>query len=202
MIRPNYSSNDATALLNYAEHIFQKMTENYDMFPHPVPSMATLESALIDYRDAYIEAMYRDRRAIVLKGQKGKELHEVLYRLSHYVDAIAKGDPAIILAAGYRPSKSKQSRVGATPKASDIRVQNYEVGSGMLKVRVKPWQPARLYLFEHRKKGAKEWESKLNSKSSLEYDWLEKFQEYEFRVSYLGTDVTPNFSDIITGLVV
>lgn len=202
MIKPNFKSKDATELLNYAEHILKKMTENEDLFDEPVPSLAVLDSALSAYRDAYAEATHRDMRAVVLKGQKGKALQQVIYRLSHYVDAQAQGDPAIILAAGYKPSKSKLSRAGAPPKAYGVRAQNGEVGSGILWVSVPPWKHARLYLYEYRKKGTEEWSSTLYSRSKIEFSGLERLREYEFRVSYLGTDTTPNYSDIVTALIV
>lgn len=202
MIKPNYKSKDATELLNYAEHILKKMTENEDLFDQPVPSLTVLDSALSAYRDAYAEATHRDMRAVVLKGQKGKALQQVIYRLSHYVDAQAQGDPAIILAAGYKPSKSKLSRAGAPPKVHGVRAQNGEVGSGILWISVPPWKHARLYLYEYRKKGTEEWSSRLYSRSKIEFSGLERLREYEFRVSYLGTDTTPNYSDTVTALIV
>ncbi|MDR2281624.1 MAG: hypothetical protein LBE37_00365 [Sphingobacterium sp.] len=202
MIKPNYRSKDATELLNYAEHILKKMTENATMFVEPAPALTVLDTALTAYRAAYAEATHRDMRAVVLKGQKGKDLQQVIYRLSHYVDAQALGDPSIILAAGYRPSKSTQNRVGRTPKATGLIVKNLEVGSGILRIRVLPWKQARLYQYEHRKKGTEEWSSMLHSNSVLELSGLDRLQEYEFRASYLGRDTTTNFSDIVTALVV
>lgn len=202
MIKPNFRSKDATELLNYAEHIFKKMTENATMFVDPEPALVTLEASLAAYRAAYAEATHRDMRAVVLKGQKGKDLHQVIYRLSHYVDAQAQGDPNIILAAGYRPSKSTQSRVGRTPKATGLVVRNMEVGSGTLRIKVHHWKYARLYQYEHRKKGTDEWTGILHSSSTLELSGLDRLEEYEFRVSYLGRDTVTSFSDIVTALVV
>lgn len=202
MIKPNYRSKDATELLNYAEHIFKSMTDNASMFIDPVPSLTVLETALVAYRAAYAEATHRDMRAVVIKGQKGKELQQLIYRLSHYVDAQALGDPNIILAAGYKPSKSTQNRSERTPKATGLKVKNREVGSGVLKIAVDPWKSARLYQYEHRLKGGEEWTSMLNTKSVVELSGLDKLKEYEFRVSYLGTDTVTNFSDVVTALVV
>lgn len=196
MVKPIYTCKDATELLNYAGHILKKMTENASMFPDPVPSMAAFETSLNDYREAYAEAMHRDMRAVVIKGQKGKELKTAVYRLSHYVDA------AIILAAGYRPSQSTKVSVGRTPKATGTKVKNMEVGSGVTRISVDPWKQARLYQYDYRRKGTEEWSSILKSSSMLELDGLVKLQEYEFRVSYLGRDAVPNFSDIVTALVV
>lgn len=143
MITPNYYCKTAKELLNYAEHIFQKMIENESMFTDPIPGLITLEGALIAYRAAYTEAAHRDMRAVIIKDQKGKELQEVIYRLSHYVDAVAQGDPAIILAAGYRTSRPTTQSVGRTPQAQGVRVSNIRVGTGIVQVKVDPWKPAR-----------------------------------------------------------
>lgn len=202
MIKPNYKCKDATELLNYAEQIFKNMTDNASMFVDPVPALPVLESALIAYRAAYVEASYRDIRAVLIKGQKGKDLQAVIYRLSHYVDAQALGDPNIILAAGYKPSKSTRNRSGRTPKATGLKVKNMEVGSGVLKISVDYWKPARFYQYEYRRKGIEEWTSMLSSKSVIELSGLERLKEYEFRASYLGTDTVTNFSDVVTALVV
>src|SRR3546814_7249457 len=87
------------------------MTENADLFPDPTPALTTLESRLTAYRDAYAEATFRDRRAAALKKHRGDDLQEAIYRLSHYVDKVAQGDPATILAAGYRASQIGRAHV-------------------------------------------------------------------------------------------
>lgn len=202
MTKPNFRSKNATELLRYAEQIFKKMTENADMFIDPVPDLETLENSLTVYRAAFAEASFRDQRAVLLKGQAGKDLQEIIYRLSHYVDAVAQGDPSIIVAAGYRPSESSTNRIERTPKAENLRVSHVQVGSGILRVRVTPWTPARLYRYEYRKKGMEEWTGILHSNSTLELRGLEKLQEYEFRVSYIGRDIELNFSDTVTALIV
>jgi len=202
MTKPNFRCKNATELLRYAEQIFQKMVENEEMFTDPVPSLETLENSLTAYRAAFAEASFRDQRAVILKGQVGKELQEVIYRLSHYVDAVAQGNPAIIVAAGYRPSESNTNRIDRTPKAENVRVSHIQVGLGIIRVRVQPWTPARLYRYEYRKKGTEAWTGVLHSKSTIELRDLEKLQEYEFRASYIGRDIELNFSDTVTALVV
>lgn len=202
MAKPIFTSKDATQLLRYAEHILLKMSENADLFPDPVPDLATLEGSLNAYRDAYAEATFRDKRMVVLKGQRGGDLQEVIYRLSHYVDAVAQGDPATILAAGYDVSKPTTNRHGRTPKAENLRVEHVQVGTGIIQLKVNSWKPARLYRYEYRKKGSEAWEGILDSKSTLELNDLDMLQEYEFRASYIGTDVAPNFSDVVTAIVV
>ncbi|SRR5690606_4398509 len=202
MAKVNFKSKDATELLRYAEQIFQKMTENEDMFVDPIPSLETLENSLTAYREAYAEATFRDKRAVVLKGQKGEDLQQVIYKLSRYIEMVAEGDEATILASGFRPSRPTTNRIGRTPKAENLRVSHIQVGTGVIQLRVNAWKPARLYQYEYRKKGAEGWTSVLHTRSSIELRGLDMVQEYEFRVSYVGTDTVMNYSDVITALVV
>ena len=142
MAKPIFTSNSEAGLLRYAEHILLKMTENADLFPDPNPSLTALEDTLSAYRDAYAEATFRDKRAVILKKQRGEELQEVIYRLSHYVDAVAQGDPATILAAGYEVGQPSTNRTGRTPKAANLRVEHVQVGTGVVQLKVQPWKPA------------------------------------------------------------
>src|SRR3546814_9185584 len=120
------------------------MTENVDLFPTPNPDLATLESSITAYRDAFAEATFRDKRAVILKKQRGEELQEAIYRLSHYVDAAAQGDPASILAAGYDVGQSTGNRIGRAPKAENLRVEHVQVGTGILQLKVQDRKSTRL----------------------------------------------------------
>jgi len=200
--KPVFKSKNATDLLRDAEHIVLKMTENADLFANPVPSLTVLEERLEAYRTAFAEATFRDRRAVVLKGQTGVDLQETIYRLSHFVDAVALGDPAIILAAGFRIASPTTVRIGRTPKAENLRATHVQVGLGIIQLRVNPWRPARMYRYEYREKGTEEWIGFLHSKSFVELSDLTAMREYEFRVSYIGRDAILNFSDVVTALVV
>lgn len=202
MAKPLIRSKNATELLHYAEQIFQKMKENEEMFPEPVPGLQTFETHLIAYRKAFAEASFRDQRAVILKGQAAVQLQAAIYRLSQYVDAVSEGDPAVIVASGYRVSQPRSETVGRSPKAEHLRVEHPQVGSGIVRLRVKAWRPARLYSYEYRQKGTESWTAVLASRSSLELHGLEMMKEYEFRVSYISTDTTMNYSDVITAFVV
>ena len=202
MAKPVFTSKDATELLIYAEQIFLKMTENADLFVDPVPDLKTLETKLNTYREAYAEAAFRDKRAVILKAQHGEKLQDVIRRLAHYVEDVAAGDEAIIVAAGFRPSRSSHVSLGRTPKPENLRVEHIQVGSGIIRLRVNSWRPARLYRYEYRKKGTEAWESTLHTKSTLALRNLDMLEQYEFRVSYIGSDVTLNYSDVVTAWVI
>lgn len=194
--------NRQAQLLKYAENVLIKLTQHADIFVDPQPALPVLEAALQAYRESLAEASFRDRRAVTIKNQRKKELETVIYELSLYVDQVAKGDPAIVLAAGFETvSRGRSSEL--SPKAENLRVEAIGVGTGLTRLRVKPWKRAKVYRFEYRKKAADEaWNILLHTKSVCRLDQLELLQEYEFRVAYVGTGTSLMYSDVVSAYVV
>lgn len=191
----------ATKLLQYAENIALKMTENADLFPEPDPTLAELDTAIADLREALAEAAFRDMRKVELKNQRHAALKQVVYGLSLYVDHVARGDAATILAAGFLPSKDNIP-TGPPPKPTDFRVELLDTGEQRLKLRVKAWERVRMYQFEYRKVGSTaDWQRVLCSRSACVLEGLEALRQYEFRVAYFGTDPTVTYSDVIQSYV-
>ena len=190
-------------LMQYVEQIITKMGKNELLFPTPIPELPTVEVALIAYRLAATEAAYRDTRAIKIREAKRKELVHLLHELAKYVDTVAQKDVTIILAAGFVPSKEAESYAGYIPKATCLVAKPQEIGSSSIKLKVDRWEGARMYQFEFRKKGAETvWSVQLCSKSTCLLEDLDQFEEYEFRVTYIGINPKPNYSDIVLSYVV
>src|SRR5690606_9903135 len=107
MAKPTLSSKIGTEakLLRYAENVLAKTAENASIFPEPQPSLDDLSAAIEQFKDSITEASFRDMRQVVIKNQHAAALKDVLYGLALYVETIAVGDPAIVLAAGFIPSK-------------------------------------------------------------------------------------------------
>lgn len=189
-------------LMQTAEQIFTKMTAEATLFSTPVPALATLETALIAFRNSATEAAYRDTRAILIRNQKRASLVYLIKELGKYVDTIANGDDSIVLAAGFSLRKANGSYHGLVPKAKAPLAEPKEIGSGRILLRTNPWTGARMYDFQCRIKGSPEaWTSQLSSKSTCMIEGLEQFKEYEFRVTYIGIDPTPNYSDSTSSYV-
>jgi len=194
---------NAAQLLQYAEQILGKMQQHPDLFETPTPPLADLEAAIGAFRDATTEAAFRDRRAIVLREQRQTALKALIYELSKYVDSVAGGDEAVVLAAGFVPSKPSTNRNGRAPQPGNLRAVNDFVGSARIQLRVDRWPGARLYQFEHRKKGSDQpWQHVLSSKSTCVLENLDIFEEYEFRVAYRGVDPMLVYSDVVSSYVV
>ena len=203
MKKPTLQSRETNAakLLQYAENILLKMTENADLFPEPDPTLAELDTAIADFRQAVSEAAHRDMRMVELKNQQQVVLRRVIYHLSLYVDRVAQGNVATILAAGFLPSKDAES-AGPGPKPTDFRVTLRQPNSQTVGLHVKAWKPALVYQFEYRKVAdGGDWVRVLSSKSTCVVEGLEKLEEYEFRVAYIGTDPTVTYSDAVRSYV-
>ena len=189
-------------LMQTAEQILSKMTQEPILFPTPVPELTELEHALTVFRNSATEAAYRDTRAILIRKQKRKELVYVLKELAKYVDTVANGNYSIILAAGFGVRKTNGSYSGLVPKAQRPIAEPNQVGSGRVSLKTEPWAGARMYNFQFRIKGSTEnWLSQLSSKSTCVIEGLDTFKEYEFRATYIGIDPTPNFSDVTSSYV-
>lgn len=202
MKRPTLQShNVSNARLDlYATGILNGMLQNGDVFSSPTPSLGELERALVDFRTAVADAAHRDQRAILLRNQKRKELFKILRLLSFYVSRVADGNESIILLSGFIPSKDPVNS-GDNPKPSKLRAKP-EIGLSGIDLSVAPWRPARMYQFEYRKKGSTDpWSVQLSSKSRCRITGLERFAEYEFRVSYIGRTARLLYSDIIYSYV-
>ena len=184
-------------LMQMAEQILTKMGQEMILFPAPKPDLDTLEASLDSFRYAATEALYRDNRAILIRRQKKDELVYVIKELAKYVDTIARGDRTIILAAGFTGRKSRSSYDGFVHQAQRPIATASEVGSGRMKVKTERWVGARMYEFQFRlKEGDGIWNKQLCSKSTCIIEGLRSFKEYEFRVSYIGIDPRPNYSDV------
>lgn len=200
MAKPTLSSKigTATKLLTYAENVLQKSKDNADLFTDAAETILELEAAIEAYRNGLTESAYRDMRQVVLKNQQAEMLKQILYRYSLYVETVANGDPNLILASGFMPSKSTTQPIGMSPKANDLRAEVMHPGTRSVNVRVKAWKPAKLYQFEFRQADSMNgWTPILSTKSRTVIRGLEHGQEYEFRVTYVSTDPTPNYSDIV-----
>ncbi|MFU1857921.1 fibronectin type III domain-containing protein [Sphingobacterium sp. NGMCC 1.201703] len=189
-------------LMQTAEQIATKMANEKTLFPTPVPALTALEAALVAFRNSATEAAYRDTRAIMIRKQKRQELVYILKELGKYVDTVANNDDTIVLAAGFNIKKTSTSYAGLVPKAQRPIAEPSQIGSGRITLKTDVWAGARMYQYQFRPKGSEqEWTSQLSSKSTCVVEGLDTFKEYEFRVSYIGINPTPNYSDITSSFV-
>lgn len=186
---------------DYATIILTTMRKNVSIFPNPHPDLDTFETLLTDFRAAVIKAAYRDKLAIIVRDEKRKLLQEAIRFLSFYVQTIARGDEATIVASGFIPSKPRNASEEIPLNLEDFQVIP-TIGTSAIKLRIKAWRPARVYQFEYRKKeNDSPWTVVLSSKSSCLISNLAVLEEYEFRVCYVGRTGKSPYSTIISSRV-
>jgi len=189
-------------LMQMAEQILTKMNQEAALFPTPTPDLHILDASLDAFRHAATEASHRDGRAILIRRYKRDELVYLIKELSKYVDTISRGDITVILAAGFTGRKSRNSYNSFVHQAQRPIATPAEIGSGRVKVKTERWVGARMYEFQFRlKEGDGAWHKQLCSKSTCIIEGLQSFKEYEFRVTYIGIDPRPNYSDVTSSFV-
>jgi len=188
--------------VKFVENIVVKLTENASMFSDMDPTLADLQQALTAFKKAQADAAYRDKRLVVIKNQALDALKLVVYHISLFVERKAKGDAAVILSAGFNPSRVGSATLEAPPKPKNFSVEVQANLSGVAMLNVNNWRSVLIYQFEYRKKNSgDEWQRVMSSKSKVSITGLDPIQEYEFRVAYIGRNPTMTYSDIVSSYV-
>lgn len=188
--------------VKFVENIVVKLTENATLFPGVEPERDALEQALTAFKWAQANAAYRDKRLVVIKNQAYAALKVEVYRLSLFVERQAEGDEAMILAAGFIPSKRGMPVLEPAPKPKTFLVKVNAHVSGIVELKVNSWRRVLAYQFEYRKKNSdSDWIRVVRSKSKVTLTRLAPVQEYEFRVAYIGRNPQITYSDVISSYV-
>ncbi|TYR35003.1 fibronectin type III domain-containing protein [Sphingobacterium phlebotomi] len=201
-LKTGAAGNSEAAYVKFVENIVVKLTENAALFPAVEPERDTLEQALSEFKRAQADAAYRDRRLVVIKNQAYAALKAEVYRISLYVERQTEGDEAMILAAGFIPSKRGVHVLEPAPKPKIFLVKVNAHVSGIVELKVNSWRRVLAYQFEYRKKNSdSHWNNVISSKSKVTITGLEPVQEYEFRVAYIGRNPQITYSDIVSSYV-
>lgn len=194
--------NSEAAYVKFVENIMVKLTDNIALFPGVAPDRDALGYALRVFKRTQADAAYRDKRLVVIKNQAYGALKAAVYRLSLYVERRADGDEAMILAAGFIPSKRGAHVLEPAPKPKTFFVKVDAHVGGVAELKVNSWRRVLAYQFEYRKVGSGQgWNLVTSSKSKVTITGLERIQEYEFRVAYIGRNPQITYSDVVSSYV-
>lgn len=184
------------------ENVYTKMNGNA-LFADAADEVDELGNALDAYRSAVAEAIRGGKHATTLRGQVRADLEVRMQLLASYVHRVAKGDPAIILAAGFDHNKTR-TRKGNCPRPVDFVAVTGRLGSRSITLKAKPHSSARFCRFAYRLAGSTEaWLEVDSSAFSRTVGGLQQFTEYEFRCTYIGTDPdVVNYGDPVTATVI
>ena len=185
-----------TELLQYVKQILQASRENILLFADARPMLSALEDAFAALRNS--RKGDRSEEPSLRKAQ-ADSLRALLYDYARYVILRANNDAAVIAAAGFALEKPRTEPIGIPPQPEELLVElKFSRDDSSAFLRTTRWKPARFYQFEYRIVGRETaWTAVLSSKSRVEIKGLEYGQEYEFRVSYLATDPSLNYSAVV-----
>lgn len=188
--------NDAD-LEQKAELIIDSMSGNPN-FANPVPPIADLQAATIAFDAAIIKAKEGGKKEQLARDLKRDELIAVLDKLALYVQMEGDGDDVALASSGFSLSKPRQA-VGILPKPQSFKVQPENPGS--IKLSLKIIRGSKSYQYEYRKKGDEAWSVAVFTKSHFLLTGLESGQQYEFRVTAVGTSEQRIYSDTISSYI-
>ena len=181
-----FKSLPQSEILVFANTVFQKMTDDIQFvaFKASVDAMELVRKA---YSDALTAASTKDPVLTILKNNKRKELDEQLDDLADFVNTLAKGDKAIVLASGYNfIAEAKQITELLAP--TGLKVANVQDQPGKVKVSWNEVKGTINYVVEMRVKGEEAWVScAFSSARSVVLKDLKLGANIEFRVRALGT---------------
>ncbi|WP_257670262.1 fibronectin type III domain-containing protein [Parapedobacter tibetensis] len=198
----SFKRKSSETLDHAAEKVFTNMGGN-SLFADLAEEVAGLGTELADYREVVAEAIRGGKRDTAVRNQVRGILEGRLQLLAMGVQRVAKGDPTIILAAGFDHTKPRQPK-GTCPQPTDVRAINGSLGSRRITLKVAPERTARSYRFAYRKlDSGNPWIEVDSHGSSRILEGLEQFAVYEFRCTYIGNnpDVL-NYSDSVTATVI
>lgn len=165
-------------------------------FPSPVPSLAELDAACVELREANIAAMDRGRQACLRKEQAVAEMDILLSRLAGYVNGAAMGDPLKLISSGFDLIKRAEPR--SSIDAPAILQTKRTFRPGEIELRWKGVAGALVYEVETVVTEERGWERVLmTSKPRATIKDLEPNTWHAYRVRAIGTKATGPYSQVI-----
>src|SRR5690606_29659277 len=183
-----------TAFVNKIRNILDILTGS-TIYNEPIPALTVIEGHLEDLYPYVVEPDKLSTEISLLRKQKRQLLQEDIRLLARYIDQVAKGDPALIMQAGFEPTMPPQP-VGPMPKPAHIKLVNQ--AAGRVKASTNVVRGVKSYDFQYREQGVETWTIVRSAKSWIIVDGLKSKTTYEFKAAYIGSDPTITYSDVYT----
>lgn len=181
-----------------AQLVLDNMSGN-PHYPNPEPSMAELENALIELREADFGAEDRGRRACLRKSLAVEVMDQFLSRLAAYANSAAQGDATKLLTSGFHLVQRGVELSALEPPGS--LASRFVRTSGVVHLVWWKVPGARMYELEiARTNGVEEkvWQRlKLTSKPEHLANGLEPNTTHAFRVRAIGTQAEGPYSQTL-----
>ena len=174
-------------------------------FPNPMPSLDVLNAVVDQFVAIALTAQTHDRIKIAERDVIRGKLEALLVQQSNYVAAIANGDKAIILSAGYTATNGTGSGKGSGKGSDSIDYFNIEQGdiSGQLAMSVNKVRGAATYSFYCAIAGTDNpvWKVQETTKTNVTMSGLEPGKTYLCYVKAVRAKGKTIQCDVITKMV-
>jgi hypothetical protein len=187
------------ALSIRAYNIVEKMNGNPN-FPMLSSVVSDVSNALEEYRHACEQAQNGGKDKTAVKKAKRIVLVDQLYTLGKYVQVHCQNDLAILLSTGFDARKpwTRRSRVLLPPDNFKLENGPYP---GSMKASVRRTPGVKSYVFEYAAIPITEetkWTQISIASRVYMLQGLTSGQQYAFRVTGVGYDPKPVYSDVVT----
>jgi hypothetical protein len=113
------------------------MTNNVSLYPTPAPPLATVETALTNFRTAAAVAAVGGKADTINRENMRLVLMTLLRQLASYVQVACKGDLQTLILSGFPIQKPTRQAIGPLPAPVNISL-DHGVNSGTLDAAVNP----------------------------------------------------------------
>jgi hypothetical protein len=124
-------------LINDVEVVLLGLTNNTAIYPAPLPTVASIQTALDNFSNAVTAAADGSRAAISNRNNLRLVLVGLMRQLASYVAVACQGDMTNLLLSGFPIQKPTRSPIGILPAPQNLTVAHGPL-SGSLAVSVNP----------------------------------------------------------------
>ena len=185
------------ALTVFALNVILKMTANAQ-FSGLMSYVQELKAALEAYQIAASNAENGGRLAYMTKDEKLTILTNQLDLVARHVDMLAKGDPAVVIAAGFEVKKLTPTYVTSLIAPTNVQASDVQDRPGVAIISWDKSENATMYFLEMRIKGTEIWQTAASGgAASAEVTGIVPKSYVEFRVMAMRATLRSDYSNIV-----
>ncbi|MBL0309279.1 MAG: fibronectin type III domain-containing protein [Bacteroidetes bacterium] len=184
IVKLGFKDLSITKKTSLSDKIVRKMTDN-SYFLNPMPTLASVSTAISELRQAQAK-LPGSKELTIIRNQKEKALNKKMAQLQAYVEAVADGNPEIVLSSGMN-LRDQRSPIGYLPFTEWIKGKD-GAEDGSYELRWKVVKKASGYRIEITDELVKGWKRVLiTKKASITVRKLKPGVRYNLRIATLSS---------------
>lgn len=196
------TNNSDAVLITDVSNIVTSVTNNKDIYASPIPALAVISSANVDFATAVAEAADGGKQLTSAKNAKRAIVVSLMRQLASYVAVACGDDMTKLLSSGFPVQKPNRTpaNVPTTPDAPKV----LQGKSGQAFSSAKPVAGA--YIYNHRVALVSAPDTYVQTAQSTgarcEFNGLTPGENYAFEMNAVGTAGASDYSDAGTLIVI